>query len=70
MASVMGGHYPAGGINLGPAMTFGFIAGEDLAGGMRDENRHRIHPLSTSEEDVDVSSLLAQGVGVTIGSRS
>ena len=23
MASVMGGYYPAGGINLGPAMTFG-----------------------------------------------
>ncbi|GHD00330.1 FAD-dependent oxidoreductase [Zhihengliuella salsuginis] len=31
-ASVMGGHYPAGGINLGPALTFGHIAGEDLAG--------------------------------------
>lgn len=31
-ASLMGGSYPAGGINLGPAMTFGFIAGRDLAG--------------------------------------
>lgn len=31
-ASVMGGHYPAGGINLGPALTFGYVAGRDLAG--------------------------------------
>ncbi|URW75101.1 FAD-dependent oxidoreductase [Sphingomonas donggukensis] len=30
--SALGGHYPAGGINLGPAMTFGFLAGRTLAG--------------------------------------
>ena len=32
MASVMGGHYPSGGITLGPAMTFGFLAAHHAAG--------------------------------------
>jgi len=31
-ASIMGGHYPSGGITLGPGMTFGYIIGRTLAG--------------------------------------
>ncbi|MFJ4345474.1 FAD-dependent oxidoreductase [Pseudomonas sp. NPDC089401] len=32
MHSIMGGHYPSGGITLGPGMTFGYLAGKALAG--------------------------------------
>jgi succinate dehydrogenase/fumarate reductase flavoprotein subunit len=37
-ASVMGGHYPSGGINIGPALTFGYIAGRHCAGATEYEN--------------------------------
>ena len=32
MASIMGGNYPGAGITLGPALTFGYIAGKRIAG--------------------------------------
>ena len=44
----MGGNYPAGGINLGPALTFGYIAGRDLAGATPYEDDGSLAPTETN----------------------
>jgi len=38
-SSVMGGHYPSGGINIGPAMTFGYLTGIALGAAAREGQR-------------------------------
>ncbi|MGV8939285.1 MAG: FAD-dependent oxidoreductase [Allorhizobium sp.] len=45
MNSIMGGHYPSGGITLGPAMTYGFLAAETIAAAQGEQYGRKDHAV-------------------------
>lgn len=49
ISSIMGGNYPGAGITLGPALTFGYIAGQHLAASRNSEGMANHKAASASQ---------------------
>ncbi|KAA1013778.1 FAD-dependent oxidoreductase [Paraburkholderia panacisoli] len=56
MASIMGGNYPGAGITLGPALTFGYIAGRQLAGDRMNDCHDANAPAGTARVSAEASA--------------
>ena len=64
IASIMGGNYPGAGITLGPALTFGHIAGCHIAGvqtGPSSDNSHDCKTGSASGPSVEDDGTVVMG---------
>jgi succinate dehydrogenase/fumarate reductase flavoprotein subunit len=64
IASIMGGNYPGAGITLGPALTFGHIAGCHLAGaatGLKNEQSTGAKPAHRRGPSVEDDGVIVMG---------
>lgn len=64
IASIMGGNYPGAGITLGPALTFGHIAGCHLAGastGVESDDRQAAEPARRRSPSVEDDGTVVMG---------